>query len=128
MGAKLRQIGTGCLEGVCGRAERAGNRIKIGGGHPGIERLEAHLTGQAFSGRPLPFLADPIVEQRALPGDLPAALWRLEDPIEGFAAIEMISQLADLLGRAAGACPGKPASLRLASLLRLRDLIAADPA
>jgi AraC-like DNA-binding protein len=201
MRARLGQIGIGCLEGLCenagARAEGRRNCVRIGRGGPGIERMEAHLLGQAYSphrhdtyaigvtlsgvqifnyrgrrrhclpgqyhilhpdephdggagtaegfsyrilyldpalvqqalgGRPLPFLADPIIELRALPEDLPAALWRLEDPIEGFVGVEMVSQLTDLLGRKTGEFAGKRASLRLVSLLRIRDLISADPA
>ena len=197
MRAKLGQIGKGCLEGLCARTEPAGNRIKIGSGHLGIERLEAHLIGQAFSphrhdtyaigitlsgvqifsyrgerrlclpgqyhvlhpdelhdgaagtaggfsyriayidpalvqralgGRPLPFVSNPVVERRALDAALPQALWRLEESLDDLAWVEIMAAVADMLENAAHAGIRSRPSLRLASLLRVRDLIVSDPA
>jgi AraC-like DNA-binding protein len=197
----LGQSGEGRLEGLCeGTAdavEGAGNRIRIGCGSQGIERLEARLVGQAFSphrhdtyaigitlsgvqtfryrgerrlclpgqchilhpdevhdggagtatgfsyrivyidpslvqqalgGKPLPFVADPVVERSVFEGALPPALWQLEEPIDDVARIEMVTAVADLLDGASGSAIRKRGSLRLASLLRVRDLIVADPA
>src|SRR5258707_1791721 len=53
MSRKLGQRGAHRLEGLCDGAEDgrrgAGNRIRIGSGSAGIERLEARLEGQAVA-------------------------------------------------------------------------------
>lgn len=52
MRKRLDQTSPGRLEGLCESAassEEAGTRIRIGEGGHGIERLEAHFTGLAFS-------------------------------------------------------------------------------
>jgi AraC-like DNA-binding protein len=53
MKTTLSQHSTGRLERLCeraaGRRGRDGDRIRIGSGAEGIERLEAHFLGQAFS-------------------------------------------------------------------------------
>jgi AraC-like DNA-binding protein len=54
-------------------------------------------------------------------------LWRLEEPIDDVARLEIVVAVADLLDRASGADTGRQSSLRLESLLRVRDLIVADP-
>jgi AraC-like DNA-binding protein len=196
----LFQRSEGRLEGLCEGAvddgSGGGNRITVGCGSPGIERLEARFAGQAFSphrhdtyaigitlsgvqafryrgaqryclpgqchvlhpdelhdggagtaggfgykivyidpsliqralgGRALPFVADPIIDKGVFQDAFPRALWRLEEPLDDVAQVEIVVATADLLDRASGADTGKQGSLRLASLLRVRDLIAADP-
>lgn len=200
MPRKLFLRGEDRLEGLCEGPVDAvsvgGNRIRIGCGSTGIERLEARFVGQAFSphrhdtyaigitlsgvqtfryrgarryclpgqchvlhpdelhdgsagaaggfryrivyidpsliqralgGRALPFVSDPIVERSVFRDALPRALWRLEEAIDDVARVEIVVAVADLLDRASGGGTGKQGSLRLASLLRVRDLIAADP-
>jgi AraC-like DNA-binding protein len=200
MHRKLFQRSECRLEGLCeGLVEDvhgAGNRIRIGRGSTGIERLEARFVGQAFSphrhdtyaigitlsgvqtfryrgarryclpgqchvlhpdemhdgsagtakgfgykivyvdpslvqqalgGKLLPFVSDPIVEKSVFQDALPPALWRLEEPIDDIARIEIVTAVADLLDRASRTDIKKQSSLRLASLLRVRDLIVADP-
>lgn len=200
MDGKLFQRGERRLEGLCdgpaGDIAGAGNRIRIGRGSTGIERLEARLVGQAFSphrhdtyaigitlsgvqtfryrgarryclpgqchvlhpdemhdggagtaagfgyriayidpslvqqalgGRALPFVSDPIVEESVFRDAFPRALWRLEEPIDDVARTEIVAAAADLLARASGTGTRKRGTLRLPSLLRVRDLIAADP-
>ncbi len=200
MGRKLSQRGERRLEGLCDGPfddlRGAGNRIRIGRGSTGIERLEARLVGQAFSphrhdtyaigitlsgvqtfryrgarryclpgqchvlhpdelhdggagtatgfgykiayidpslvqqalgGTALPFVSDPIVDKSVVQDALAPALWRLEEPIDDVARSEIVAAVADLLARAARAGTRKQSSLRLASLLRVRDLIVANP-
>lgn len=200
MGRKLYQRSAGRLEGLCdgvGHDFRgARNRIRIGRGSAGIERLEARLVGQAFSphrhdtyaigvtlsgvqtfryrgtqryclpgqchvlhpdemhdggagtgegfrykiayidpaliqqalgGRVLPFVSDPIVENSVFQDALPRGLWRMEEPMDDVQRIELVAAVADLLDRAARSGARKQGFLRLASLLRVRDLIIADP-
>jgi AraC-like DNA-binding protein len=200
MHRKLFQTGEDRLEGLCEGPVHgvygAGNRIRIGRGSTGIERLEARFVGQAFSphrhdtyaigitlsgvqtfryrgtrryclpgqchvlhpdeihdgsagtvagfgykivyidpslvqqalgGKALPFVSDPIVEKSVFQDALPPALWRLEEQIDDVARIEIVTALADLLDRASRTDTKKQSSLRLASLLRVRDLIVANP-
>ena len=194
MPRKLRQHSADQLEG---QREGPVDRIRIGHGSTGIERLEARFRGQAFSphrhdtyaigvtlsgvqtfryrgarrvclpgqchvlhpdemhdgsagtvegfsyrivyidpslvqhalgGKALPFVSDPIVEGRVR-GALPRALWRLEEPIDDVARIEIVTAVADFLDRASTLSAQKRScSLHLASLVRVHDLIAANPA
>jgi AraC-like DNA-binding protein len=55
-------------------------------------------------------------------------LWRLEEPIDAAERVELAAAVADMLASLSGERPGKPASLQLTALFRVRDLIAADPA
>lgn len=92
-----------------------------------IVYIDPALVQQALGGTALPFVSDPIVEPRICRGALPPELWRLDEPIDDVARIEIVTAVADLLDRAARGGSRKQGSLRLASLLRVRDLIAADP-
>jgi AraC-like DNA-binding protein len=200
MHRKLFQRCAPRLEGLCegptDDVDGVGNRIRIGRGSTGIERLEARFVGHAFSphrhdtyaigvtllgvqtfgyrgmqryclpgqchvlhpdevhdgsagtakgfgykivyidpsliqqaldGKALPFVSDPIVEKRVFRDALPRALWRLDEPIDDVARMEIVTAVADLLDRASRTGTKKQGSLRLPGLLRVRDLIAADP-
>jgi AraC-like DNA-binding protein len=54
-------------------------------------------------------------------------MWRLEEPIDDVARVEIVAAVADMLDGASGASFKKQGPLRLASLLRVRDLILANP-
>jgi AraC-like DNA-binding protein len=200
MHGRLSQRREPRLEGLCEGAGHdvhgGANRIRIGCGSAGIERLEAWLVGQAFSphrhdtyaigitlsgvqrfryrgtqryclpgqchvlhpdemhdggagtgqgfgykivyidpllvqqalaGRALPFVQDPVIENSVFQDALPRALWRLDEPMDGVERIEIVTAVADLLDRASRSGTRKQSPLRLASLLRVRDLIVADP-
>jgi AraC-like DNA-binding protein len=92
-----------------------------------IVYVDPSLVQQALGGKLLPFVSDPIVEKSVFQDALPPALWRLEEPIDDIARIEIVTAVADLLDRASRTDIKKQSSLRLASLLRVRDLIVADP-
>ena len=200
MQGKLPRRSERGLEGLCERTDdegcRAGSWIRIGRGSQGIERLEAHFVGQAFSphrhdtyaigitlsgvqtfryrgerrhclpgqchilhpdelhdggagtaegfgyrivyvdpsliqqalgGKSLPFVSNPIVEMSDFQGILPPEMWRLEEPIDDVARVEIVTSVADVLDDASGTRLKKQSSLRLTSLLRICDLILADP-
>lgn len=93
-----------------------------------IVYLDPALVQQALGGTSLPFVADPIVANGVFWDALPSALWRLDEPIEDFARIEIVAAVADMLCLASRTHVKKPGSLRLAALLRVREGIAADPA
>lgn len=93
-----------------------------------IAYVDPALVQSALGGRPLPFVADPVVAAGVVRHALPPALWGLEDPIDGLEQAEFIAAVADTLLRLGGLTGGKRTPLRLPSLMRVRDLIAADPA
>lgn len=92
-----------------------------------IVYIDPSLVQQALGGKALPFVSDPIVEKSIFQDALPPALWRLEEPLDDIAGIEIVTAVADLLDRASRTGTQKQSSLRLASLLRVRDLIVANP-
>lgn len=190
------------LEGLCGAAgadRRARPRIRMGCPAPGIERLEAHLFGQAYSphrhdvyaigvtlsgahlfgyrgerrvcdpghghvlhpdevhdggagteegfgyrimyvdpaliqaalgGRPLPFVADPVVRPADLAPAFVASLADLDAPIGEVERVEVAVAVADMLeGLAAPTRRGsRAAPLHVEAMSRVRALIADDPA
>ncbi|HKU94813.1 MAG TPA: AraC family transcriptional regulator [Vineibacter sp.] len=94
-----------------------------------IVYVDPALIQQALGGRPLPFVADPVIDANVFEHALPPALWRLEDPIDDVAQVDLTAAMADMLVTAAArTSPAKGGSLRLASLLSIRDLITALPA
>jgi AraC-like DNA-binding protein len=94
-----------------------------------IVYIDPALIQQALGGKALPFVSDPIVEGCVFQGALARALWRLEEPIEDVARIEIVTAVADFLDRASTLNAQKRScSLHLASLVRVHDLIAANPA
>src|SRR5258708_447955 len=92
-----------------------------------IVYIDPSLVQQALGGKSLPFVSDPIVEKSVIEDALPPALWRLEEPIDDVARIEIATAVADMLDSASGTDIKKRRSLRLASLLRVRELIVANP-
>jgi AraC-like DNA-binding protein len=69
---------------------------------------------------------DPIIEIDQMPGDLRYALWEFDHPIDSMTRTDVVSSLSCVLRCASGDENAKR-SLRLQSVLRIRDLIAADP-
>src|SRR6185437_1943955 len=70
---------------------------EIHDGGPGTETgfsyrivyVDPALVQSALGGRTLPFVADPIIGSGVLDGALPSALWRLDEPIENIARVEI---------------------------------------
>lgn len=91
-----------------------------------IAHIDPALIQAALGGRPLPFVPGGVLDGRA--ARLPAALWRLEEPIAGMAGVEAVAAVADTLLAAAGAPPAPARPLPLAALARARQAIADDPA
>lgn len=92
-----------------------------------IVYVDPALIQQALGGRPLPFVAEPVLAAAALPDALPPALWQLEAPLDTLDAVELTGALADLLARAARLSHAAPRALRLPGLLRVRERLVADP-
>jgi AraC-like DNA-binding protein len=93
-----------------------------------IVYIDPALVQQALGGRPLPFVPAPIVPKGVVRNRIPSAVWRLDEPIDALARVDLAAAVADMLASLSGERAGNKASLRLASLFSVRDLIAADPA
>ncbi len=87
--------------------------------------LDPALVQQALGGRPLPFVADPIVRA---PAGSAAELWDFCGPVDDLARIGLVEAAAALLVAAAGDAGPRPSPLALARIGRVRDRIAASPA
>jgi AraC-like DNA-binding protein len=175
----------------------SGDRIRIASGAEGIERLEAHLHGQAFSphrhdtyaigltvsgiqtfrfrgerwyclpgqchvlhpdelhdggagtaagfgyrmvyvdpalvqealsGRPLPFVARPVLDAARLPAGCAPEIWDIDAGLDELARIELAATVAGLLAGAATGDAPTTGLLALGGLRRVRDLLVACPA
>jgi len=93
-----------------------------------IVHIDPSLVQQALGGRKLPFVADPVVEPRVFRRALPPSFWRLDEPIDDVARIEIVTAVADFLDRASASGVRTRIPLRLDSVSRVRDLIVGDPA
>ncbi|MCY1082742.1 AraC family transcriptional regulator [Archangium lansingense] len=89
--------------------------------------VDPSLVQQALGGRPLPFVANPVIKRRDMEPALIACLNDLDEPIGDFERLDIALVIAGALEKHASAPRQKQAPLHLASLLRVRDLIADDP-
>lgn len=178
------------------RQERHGNRIRLATGAPGIERLEAHLYGQAFSphrhdtyaigitlsgiqtfrfrgeqwhclpgqchilhpdelhdggagtdagfrykityvdpwliqnalgGRPLPFVANPVLDLTQFGLELTSDIWNFKETIDDLAQAEFIAALAHALTAIASPHLKPSRSLAIDAVTRVREMMTANP-
>lgn len=105
-------------DGGTGSGERFGYRIVY---------VDPSLVQQALGGRALPFVADPVVGRGDLDPALLACLADIDAPIGELERVELAVVIAGLLERLSAARPVRRTPLPLASLLRVRDLVAEDP-
>jgi AraC-like DNA-binding protein len=90
--------------------------------------VDPALIQEALGGLPLPFVPDPVVQQGALHADLAPWLWDIEDPIDDIRRTEIAVDTAEVLTALSARNARMQGLLCLSSLLRVRDLIAANPA
>ncbi|MFC8922163.1 AraC family transcriptional regulator [Cellulosimicrobium sp. NPDC057127] len=90
--------------------------------------VDPALVQAALGGRPLPFVADPVVRD-PLPG-LAAHLARLDEPLDDLASAELVAAVADELERRADRAPAdrRPPRIDLPAVTRVRVRLADDPA
>jgi AraC-like DNA-binding protein len=93
-----------------------------------IAYIDPSLIQQALGGRPLPFVANPVIELTGRQKDSLASAWDMEARIDGLGRAEIIAAVGDILSAACSSGARPAATLRLPGLLRVRDLIAARPA
>lgn len=90
--------------------------------------IDPCLVQAALGGRPLPFVSDPVVDLTDPQSAALSAAWEMATPIDDVARIEIAAAVADVLLAASPDGARVPPALRLAGLLRVRALIAENPA
>ena len=89
--------------------------------------LDPALVQAALGGRPLPFVANPVVDQSGLPEECTAGVWDIDTELDDVARTDIVVAVARLLLAAASNGTTKSAPLALDRLSRVRDAIAASP-
>jgi AraC-like DNA-binding protein len=89
--------------------------------------LDPAAIQQALGGRPLPFVAQPVVPSKRLPREFVAAITEIDEELDATAATETVAMAADVLAHLEGHPPAKNRRLDLVALERVRDAIAAEP-
>jgi AraC-like DNA-binding protein len=92
-----------------------------------IVYIDPSLVQQALDGKPLPFVPDPVVKSRAFLQDLLRGILDMEEPVDEVRRVDISVSVAKLLQSVSHGQETLTSPLRLSSLLRARDLIAADP-
>lgn len=105
-----------------------GSSVSASGFRYRIVYIDPHLVCRALGGRPLPFVPDPVVPRPDLLSALRTCLADIDTPVGDVEAADMCAALADMLDALAANSSARPARLDMASLLRVRERIAACPA
>lgn len=90
--------------------------------------LDPALVQQALGGRPLPFVANPVLDAARLPEGCAAEIWDIDAELDDLARLGLVVAVANLLRDAASDRRKTSTPLALPGLTRVRDLIAASPA
>ena len=90
--------------------------------------VDPGLVQAALGGRPLPFVATPVIDLAPQQNNALSAAWESESPIDELARAEIIAAVADILLAASSDPATASPTLRLPGLLRVRALISARPA
>jgi AraC-like DNA-binding protein len=120
-----------CLPGQCHILHPDELHDGAAGGDAGfgyrIAYIDPALVQEALGGRPLPFVADPVIDLPRRRRRMLSAAWDLESPLDEAGRVDLVVAVADLLTALAGTA-SRPGALRLHALREVRDRIAADPA
>ena len=90
--------------------------------------IDPCLVQTALGGRPLPFVANPVVDLPPRHRSALSAAWEMASPIDEIGRVDIATAVADLLLTASSRAARPSPALRLPGLLRVRSLIAARPA
>jgi AraC-like DNA-binding protein len=93
-----------------------------------IAYISPSLIQQALGGKPLPFVPDPILTLTRSQKRRLARLWDMDDPIDELGRIEMVEALSGVLIEVTASKDDANKPLPLERLMRVRDLVASDPA
>lgn len=91
-----------------------------------IAYVDPALVQRALGGRPLPFVADPVVDLTGPRRASLASAWDMESAPDEVGRVDTVTAIADMLAAASGTVSG-PGVLHLRALRVARDRIAADP-
>ncbi|MEU8384189.1 AraC family transcriptional regulator [Streptosporangium sp. NPDC048865] len=89
--------------------------------------VDPYLVQQALGGRPLPFVADPVLRRREARSPLWAWLRRIDEPLDDLQRLDLGVLVADMLEEHSAARPARRSAPALEALSRVRELIADDP-
>ncbi|MBG6093617.1 AraC family transcriptional regulator [Actinomadura viridis] len=89
--------------------------------------LDPALVQDALGGRPLPFVADPVIGPAAIPRSLDGFLAHLDEPLDDLEAAEITTAIADVLLAHAAPSRTGTAALDIDAMRRVRALLAEDP-
>ena len=93
-----------------------------------IAYVDPSLIQQALGGKPLPFVADPVLDASLLPADFAATVWDIDDDIDDVARDRDCRHGRRHARRGVEETRSPSGSLRLAALSLVRDALAAQPA
>lgn len=85
--------------------------------------VEPRLVAEALGGRPLPFVASPVLDDATMAHWLLAALDDLDQPLDDLLAQEVLAQLAEALAKHAGAPVRRPSLLAWRQVRRMREML-----
>lgn len=86
--------------------------------------LDPALVQDALGGRPLPFVADPVI--RGVGTAVAGWLAHIDEPLDDVEAVEVTAAVADLLSRHSSERPAARAALDLDAVRRVRALLLDD--
>jgi AraC-like DNA-binding protein len=93
-----------------------------------IVYVDPSLIRDALGGGPLPFVAQPVLDLTATQKALVSPAFDMATPVDDVRCAEIVTALADLLASASSRGAKAATRLALPALLRVRRLIAAQPA
>jgi AraC-like DNA-binding protein len=121
-----------CLPGQCHVLHPDELHDGMAGGEDGfayrIAYVDPALVQQALGGRPLPFVADPVIGLAAPQRVCLSAALDMRSPLDEVGRVDAVSAIADMLAAAGSGTPAQPGTLPLRALWAVRERIAADPA
>jgi len=89
--------------------------------------LDPALVQDALGGAPLPFVADPVIAATAMPAMLAGLLTDIDEPLDGFEAVEVGTTIADMLRRHALAIRPRRPAFDLDAMRRVRAVLTDEP-
>jgi len=92
-----------------------------------IVYIDPALIQRAIGGRPLPFVADPVLDLAPAQRRLLDAAWEMEESIDALSQADLVVAVAEFLEAHASPQPRRHEQLRLPALERVRDTIASAP-
>lgn len=90
--------------------------------------VDPALVQEALRGKPLPFVANPVVQADRLAAWGVLDVWDIDETIDDLARVDLVAAIANLLINASSAPRKKSAPLAFDRLAQVRDLLSSAPA